>query len=59
MFEERPVFKSVITSLKLRYSLLKYYYSLFTKNNGSGTIFRPLWFDYPQEDDDLINLESN
>jgi len=43
-------------SLKLRYSLLKYYYSLFVKNNGVGSVFRPLIFEFPN-DELILNLE--
>jgi alpha-glucosidase (family GH31 glycosyl hydrolase) len=37
------------TALKLRYSLLKYYYSLFLDRNGLGTVMRPLFFEFPNE----------
>lgn len=33
-------------SLQFRYSILKYYYSLFMLNKGRGTIFRPLFFEF-------------
>ena len=33
-------------SLEFRYSILKYYYALFMKNAGTGTIFRPLFFEF-------------
>lgn len=33
-------------SLEFRYSILKYYYALFMKNKGTGTIFRPLFFEF-------------
>lgn len=42
----------------MRYSLLKYYYSLFVRNNGIGTIFKPLFFEFP-EDDFLLNIEED
>jgi len=37
-------------SLKARYALLKWYYSLFIAAEGSGTIFRPLFFEFPDEE---------
>lgn len=33
-------------SLEFRYSILKYYYALFMRNNGTGTIFRPVFFEF-------------
>ena len=41
--------KTSMVSLKFRYSLLKYYYSLFVRNNGTGTIMRPLFFEFPRD----------
>lgn len=35
-----------IKNLRLRYSILKYYYSLFVINNGAGTVVRPLFFNF-------------
>ena len=42
-------------SLEFRYSILKYYYSLFMLNNGTGTIFRPLFFEFYQDPECLEN----
>jgi len=38
------VLQSAKNNLKLRYSLLKYYYYLFVSKKGLGTIWRPLFF---------------
>jgi len=46
-----------MASLKFRYSILKYYFSQFVQNQGTGTVFRPVFFDFPQ-DTNLFNLES-
>jgi alpha-glucosidase (family GH31 glycosyl hydrolase) len=43
-------------SLKFRYSILKYYYSLFMLNKGRGTIFRPLFFEFY---DDIQCLDNS
>lgn len=43
------VLASAKTNLKLRYSLLKYYYSLFVEKKGFGTIWRPLFFEFPTD----------
>ena len=51
------VLQATKASLTLRYSILKYYYSLFVNNDGKGTVFRPLFFDFP-EDTALLNLET-
>jgi len=37
-------------AIQTRYSILKWYYSLFIKTNGSGSIFRPLMFEFPREE---------
>lgn len=39
--------KAARDNLKLRYSLLKYYYSVFVRKRGVGSIFKPLFFEYP------------
>jgi alpha-glucosidase (family GH31 glycosyl hydrolase) len=36
-------------SLQFRYSILKYYYSLFIRSTGTGTIFRPLFFEFYED----------
>lgn len=43
------VLKSAQVNIKLRYSLLKHYYSLFVNRKGLGTIFNPLFFVYPAD----------
>lgn len=40
---------SAKSNLKLRYSLLKHLYFLFMSKRGIGTIWRPLFFDYPKD----------
>jgi len=44
-------------ALRFRYSILKFYYSIFVRNNGTGTIFRPLFFDFP-DDEKLLDLQT-
>lgn len=55
------VLKSAQKNIKLRYSILKWYYSLFIRSNYSGTIFRPVFFDFPQDDqlytDDVLDTQ--
>ena len=50
-----------MVSLKFRYSLLKYYYSLFVKNHGVGTVVRPLFFEFPADlntyDDEVLESQ--
>eukprot|EP01017_Pseudomicrothorax_dubius_P033412 TRINITY_DN4475_c0_g1_i5.p1 TRINITY_DN4475_c0_g1~~TRINITY_DN4475_c0_g1_i5.p1 ORF type:complete len:572 (+),score=92.43 TRINITY_DN4475_c0_g1_i5:38-1753(+) len=43
-------------NLRLRYSLLKHYYTLFLKGRGTGTIFRPVFFSFP--DDEILYVDS-
>jgi len=44
------VLETARVSLNLRYSILKHYYSLFLKQNGTGTVFRPVFFEFPQDE---------
>lgn len=41
--------------------MLKYYYSIFVQQKGTGSIFRPVFFEYPDEmnlyDDDVCNSQ--
>jgi alpha-glucosidase (family GH31 glycosyl hydrolase) len=43
-------------SIRFRYSVLKYYYSHFLANNGIGAIFRPLFYNFP-DDENCYNDE--
>ena len=38
-------------AIKARYSILKWYYSLFIETRGAGTIFKHLMFEFPEEKD--------
>lgn len=42
-------------SLYFRYSILKYYYALFMKNKNTGTIFRPIFFEFYNDEYALKN----
>ena len=44
-------------SLHFRYSILKWYYSIFVRNAGVGAVFRPMFFEFP-DDDNLLGLET-
>lgn len=46
-----------ILTIKFRYRLLKFYYSLFIRSNKHGTIFRPLFFEFPSDMNILDNNE--
>jgi len=37
-------------TLKARYAMLKWYYSLFVAAQGVGSIFRPLFFEFPHDE---------
>lgn len=43
------------TNLKLRYSLLKYFYTIFLNKKGLGTIWRPLFFEFPLDSNTYID----
>ena len=53
--------KAAQNGLKLRYSLLKHYYSLIVSRKGFGYIFKPLFFDFPLDNnnyiDDVVNTQ--
>lgn len=42
-------------NLQLRYSILKFYYSLYLRYNRTGAIFKPLFFEYFDDDTTLEN----
>jgi len=44
-------------SLLFRYSILKFYYSIFIRNNHIGTVFRPVFFDF-NDDMALLDLQT-
>jgi len=52
---------SAKNNLKFRYSILKYYYTLFITKKGLGSIFKPLFFVYPSDNnayvDDIVDTQ--
>lgn len=42
-------------NLRLRYSLLKYFYLQFVNKKGLGTIWRPLFFQFPTDSNTYID----
>jgi len=44
------VLETTRIALKTRYSVLKWYYSLFIATQGAGSIFKPLLFEFPHEE---------
>lgn len=55
------VLQAARNSLKLRYSLLKYIYLQFINKRGLGSIWRPLFFEFPTDSntylDDIADTE--
>lgn len=49
------VLESSKKNLKLRYSLLKFYFREFITRKGVGTIFRPLYFEFFNDDNVLTD----
>lgn len=53
--------KAAQVNIKLRYSLLKHYYSLFVNRKGLGTIFNALFFIFPLDpnnyNDDIADTQ--
>ncbi|CAK60057.1 unnamed protein product (macronuclear) [Paramecium tetraurelia] len=48
----QDVYQAARRNIKLRYSIIKWYYSLFLRSNHTGTIFRPVFFEF----NDDVNL---
>jgi alpha-glucosidase (family GH31 glycosyl hydrolase) len=48
-----------MNNLKLRYALLKHYFTQFVDKRGLGTIWKPLFFVYPQDDNTYIDEVSD
>lgn len=46
---------SAKNNLKFRYSILKYYYTLFVSKKGLGSIFKPLFFVYPSDNNAFLD----
>ncbi|KRX02139.1 Glycoside hydrolase, superfamily [Pseudocohnilembus persalinus] len=42
----QEVYETARKNLRLRYSLLKFYFTAFIRNKGKGTVFRPLFFEF-------------
>lgn len=49
------VLASARNNMKFRYSLLKYYYTLFVTKKGLGSIFKPLFFVYPSDSNTYLD----
>lgn len=41
--------------LKFRYSILKHYYTLFVTKKGLGSIFKPMFFAYPSDNNAYVD----
>lgn len=48
-FDRPDVEETARKALQLRYSLLKWYYAQFIEKNGTGLVFKPLFFEFPEE----------
>ena len=49
------VIQAARNNLKLRYSLLKHFYYLFLNKRGLGTIWRPLFFQFPLDSNTYLD----
>jgi alpha-glucosidase (family GH31 glycosyl hydrolase) len=49
------------TAIKLKYSLIRYYYTLLTDNSlrGTGTIYKPVFFEFPEDKSAYSDIEYN
>lgn len=52
---------SARANLKFRYSILKHYYTLFVAKKGLGSIFKPMFFGYPSDNnayfDEIVDTQ--
>jgi len=56
IFEER--YRVPMTeAIRFRYSILKHFYMLFVSKGGMGTIIKPLFFEFP-DDQKLLRLQN-
>lgn len=48
-------------NLQLRYSILRHYYSLYMVHNGTGSVFKPLFFEFAEDEgtmhEEVINSQ--
>lgn len=55
------VLKASLASLQLRYSLLKWYFSQFIEAGGAGVVYKPVFFEFPEDDAlysfDVVNTQ--
>ncbi|MFM7855798.1 MAG: TIM-barrel domain-containing protein, partial [Flammeovirgaceae bacterium] len=49
--------KTSEVSIKFRYKLLKFYYSLFIRSKKTGLLFRPLFFEF-SDDKSILDSEK-
>ena len=46
----RELFETTRVAIKTRYSILKWYYGLYIKAKGLEVVFKPLFFEFPDEE---------
>jgi len=55
------VLNTVSQAIHFRYSIVKHYYSEFMEKNGTGVIFKPVFFEYPSDmklyDYEVVNTQ--
>ena len=47
---DSDVFSTSKVALRMRYAHLRYYYTQFLLKNGTGTVFKPLFFEWPSDE---------
>jgi alpha-glucosidase (family GH31 glycosyl hydrolase) len=58
----KPAMAAMTNAIKLKYSMIRYYYTeLFILSlRGQGTFFKPLFFEFPEDDEaSMIDIEYN
>ena len=48
-------------AIRLKYSLIRYYYTCFQdmSTKGTGTLFKPLFFEFPDDIQAMQNISQN
>jgi alpha-glucosidase (family GH31 glycosyl hydrolase) len=59
---DKPVMQAMTDAIKIKYALIRYYYTeLFAMStmDGEGTFYKPLFFEFPEDEEASKNIEFN
>jgi alpha-glucosidase (family GH31 glycosyl hydrolase) len=49
-FNEPNIRETAVKAVQLRYSIMKWYYAQFIEKKGRGLVFKPVFYEFPNED---------